>query len=364
MSWIVSVLCVIAFLGGLSFSAGAQHVLEPGFDKSEYTETLRMASAFAYDDYTRSTQIEGPQDFNHLYRSSVIGLENMWDLWLSADSVAAISIRGSVSVPLSWMANYYAGMIPAQGSINIKHPVDYKVADNTRAAVHAGWLTASLYLSEDILPRIDSLYGCGVRQIIIAGHSQGGAISYLLTALFYQKQKSGALPSDIRFKTYCSAAPKPGNLQFAYEYEEMTRGGWAFNVVSSIDWVPETPLSVQTINDFVPNNPFDEAKKMIKEKKGVERLKYTVLYQQITRPTKRSERRLNKYLGQTVGGMIEAQVSGFQQPQYAATACYMRAGEFVVLMPDDEYYLRFPAIDDDKFIHHMFNAYKLLIDRY
>jgi hypothetical protein len=51
------------------------------------------------------------------------------------------------------------------------------------------------------------------------------AISYLLTAYLYHLQKSGRLQADIRFKTYASAGPKPGNLYFAYQYEAMTKGG-------------------------------------------------------------------------------------------------------------------------------------------
>ncbi len=93
------------------------------------------------------------------------------------------------------------------------------------------------------------------------GHSQGGAIAYLLTAHFYNLQQQGKLPADIRFKTYCSAAPKPGNLYFAYDYETTTRGGWACNVVNAADWVPETPFSVQTVSDFNTTNPFVNAKK-------------------------------------------------------------------------------------------------------
>ena len=154
-----------------------------------------------------------------------MGLENRWDLWISSDSVAAISIRGSVAKALSWMANFYAGMVPAQGSLTLGDTIRYKLTDNQAAAVHAGWLTSTLFLAADILPKIDSCHNAGIKDFIVTGHSQGGAISFILTTLLYQKQEENKIPADIRFKTYCSAAPKPGNTQFAYEYENMTRGG-------------------------------------------------------------------------------------------------------------------------------------------
>jgi predicted esterase len=60
------------------------------------------------------------------------------------------------------------------------------------------------------------------KESYIMGHSQGGAIAYLLTAHLLSLQKENKIPSEIVFKTYCSAAPKPGNLHFAYA---LTSGG-------------------------------------------------------------------------------------------------------------------------------------------
>ncbi len=346
-------------------SIGAQTKLRPGFDKEEYTEMLRMASSFASDSFSMASKIEEPIHFQHVYRSPVMGLENCWDLWISGDSVAAISIRGSVSKALSWIGNFYAGMVPAQGILTLKDTIAYKLTDNQEAAVHAGWLTSTLFLTNDILTKIDSCHRAGINDFFVTGHSQGGAISFILTALLYQRQKEGALPSDIRFKTYSSAAPKPGNTQFAYEYETMTRGGWAFNVVNPVDWVPETPLSVQTLDDFTPNNPFTEVKSMIRQQKKLsDRIKFKFLYAQLAKPTYRSERRLEKYLGKTIGNMIEEQVEHFSQPGYFKSACYMRTGNTIVLIPNDQYFESYPHISPDKFKHHMFNAYKFLIDCY
>ena len=365
MNRLFSIVMVWVVALALAQTMTAQRKLHPGFDKEEYTEMLRMASSFASDSFSIASKIEEPLYFQRVYRSPVMGLENRWDLWISSDSVAAISIRGSVAKALSWTANFYAGMVPAQGSLTLTDTVHYKLTENPTAAVHAGWLTATLFLTKDILPKIDSCHQVGITDFIVTGHSQGGAISFLLTALLHQMQQDGTLPADIRLKTYCSAAPKPGNTQFAYEYENMTRGGWAYNVVNSVDWVPETPLSVQTMDDFSPNNPFTEVKKMIRQQKKLSsRIKYRYLYSQLANPTFRSGRRLKKYLGNSVGKMVEAQVKNFSQPQYFGSACYMRAGNTIVLKPEPAYFESYPAVSNDNFKHHMFNAYKFLMDHY
>jgi hypothetical protein len=141
------------------------------------------------------------------------------------------------------LENLYAAMVPANGKLILDNAdtFNYCLAPGNKAAVHVGWLIGTAFLSKDIVPKIDSLYKSGIKDLLLMGHSQGGAINYLLTAYLYSLQKQNILPGDIRFKTYCSAAPKPGNLFFAYYFESITENGWAFNVVNSADWVPETP---------------------------------------------------------------------------------------------------------------------------
>ncbi len=99
--------------------------------------------------------------------------------------------------------------------------------------------------------------------------------------------KENKIPNDIRFKTYCSAGPKPGNLYFAYDYENITAGGWAYNVVNSADWVPDVPFTVQTVDDFTAVNPFTNAKTMIKKQKFPKNLVLKHIYNQLSKPSKK-----------------------------------------------------------------------------
>ncbi len=81
------------------------------------------------------------------------------------------------------------------------------------------------------------------KQVIITGHSQGGAIAFLTRSYLHYEQEAGRLPKELIFKSYNGAAPKPGNLYYGYDYDYITRNGWAFTVVNALDWVPETPFS-------------------------------------------------------------------------------------------------------------------------
>jgi len=354
----VSVLLILYNISYLQ----AQH-LQPGFDKAEYLELLKLSARQADSAYFM--QLPEPEHFVMTYRSPVVGLDNRWDLWVCEDSAAVISIRGSVRSATSWLANFYAAMVPAKGRLQLSDGdyFDYQLAETPRAAVHVGWLVATAFLSRDIVPKIELGYEQGVDEFLIVGHSQGGAIAYLLTAYLYNLQKEGKLSRDIRFKTYCSAAPKPGNLYFAYEYEHMTAGGWAFNVVNSADWVPETPISIQTLDDFNTTNPFVNAKDVIQQQKLPQRVALNLAYNKLDKPTRKAKENFRKFLGEMTTKSIKEHIEGFDPPAFFDSNHYVRTGRFVVLFADEAYYEYFPDSADEPFVHHIFEPYFYLTER-
>ena len=343
---------------------GYSQLLKPGFDPKEYKELIYI-SARTTANAKYYNQFPEPASFNMVYQSPTMGVDNLWDLWTNKQSQAVISIRGTTGKPESWMANFYAAMVPAKGEL-ILSPTDtfhYALATDPKAAVHVGWLLCTAYLSKDIVPKIDSCYKKGTREFLIMGHSQGGAISFLLTAYLYSLQKQGKLPSDIRFKTYCSAGPKPGNLYFAYEYEAMTQGGWAYNVVNSADWVPETPISIQTLNDFSTTNPFKHAKKFIKKQKFPQNLVLSHVFNKLDKPTRNAQKNYQKFLGKLASKLIQKNLKEFQTPQFYSSNDYVRTGNTIVLLATEEYYKVYPDNDTALFIHHTHQPYLYLLDR-
>lgn len=351
--------CLLGLFIGISIPGFAQK-LKPGFDKQEYIELLRLYSR--QGDSTFYKEIPRSTKYRRIYRSPIIGLENRWDLCMSKDSVAVISIRGTIDKQMSWLANFYSAMVPAKGNIKMARDFsfDYHLADNPRAAVHIGWLICTAFLAKDILPKIDSCYKAGVKNYIVLGHSQGGAISYLLTSHLNNLKNQGRIPQDVRIKTYCSAAPKPGNLYYAYEYERSTYGGWAYNVVNAADWVPETPIAVQTIYDNNIVNPFSNAKGTIRKQKFPGNVALSYMYARLKKPSLKARRRNDRILGKMLSKYIKKHLEGYQEPPYFHSSNFVRTGNYVVLLPHDDYYRLFPDAKDNIFIHHLLQPYLYL----
>lgn len=351
---------ILSFFQTVAFS----QILKPGFDKNEYRELMYVSTrTTAHPDYYQ--KFPEPADFKMVYQSQPMGFDNLWDLWISEDKRAVISIRGTTSKSESWLANFYAAMVPAKGTLQLpgKEEFQYELASSPKAAVHVGWLLGTAYLSSEIIPQIHAQYQQGIKDFIIFGHSQGGAISYLITAHLYSLQRKNELPADIRFKTYCSAAPKPGNLYFAYEYEATTYGGWAFNVVNAADWVPETPISIQTANDFADSNPFVNAKSAIKQQKFPKNIVLRHVYNQLDKPTKKAQKKYERYLGKMTSKMIKGTIEGYVTPEFYKSNHYVRTGSTIVLLPDQDYYNIYPNESPDFLIHHFHPPYLYLLEK-
>jgi hypothetical protein len=358
-------LIFVIFIFYFHTPANAQNaILKPGFDKQEYVELLKM-HARLYD--TTKNKIPYPVHFRSVYNSPTVGMENRWDLWKSKESaMAVINLRGTTQNPVSWLQNFYSAMVPAQGELKLSNSFTFKyhLADNPRAAVHVGWLIGVAYLARDIVPKIDSCYKNGIKEFIIMGHSQGGALAYLMTSHLYNLQKQNIIPGDIRFKTYCSAAPKAGNVYFAYEYEKLIGGDWGINIVNGADWVPQTPFSVQRLADFNETNPFKNVDGVLKKQKFFTRIALRHVYKQLKRPSDKAQRRYEKYLGGYVSKMVRKTLPEFQPPVYAHTADFVRIGPTITLLGDDAYYKLYPDSNKDVFIHHLLEPYLYLIDQY
>lgn len=353
---------VVLFLANSPICA---QLLKPGFDKKEYAELLKITARQVDTPWTeKNVPLPYPLDFSFVYRSAITGLDNLWDLWLHNNrKIAVLSIRGTTANPESWLENFYAAMVPASGKLKLadNRDFDYKLSDNPQAAVHAGWLLGMAFLSSDILRKVDSLNENGYKDFIIMGHSQGGAIAYLLRSHFHYLQQAGRLPSDIVFKTYNSAAPKPGNLYYAYSYEKLTYGGWAFTVQNAADWVPEMPLSLQTLNDFNRVNPFVNASAMLSQQPFPRNLVLKLVYNNLRKPGEKLLKRYQKYLGNEAYKMVNKNIPGYEKPRFYGSNNYMRAGIPIILMPDEEYRQKFPDNEDKVFIHHFPEPYMYLL---
>ncbi|MFD2519933.1 lipase family protein [Emticicia soli] len=363
---ILSIFLLVFIISANAFG----QILKPGFDKAEYIETLKINQKvhIALSKWTNPSDVPDPQDHRFVYRSPVVAFDNIWDLWINKTKpVAVISVQGSIQTEASFLANLYAAMIPAKGELQLdkNFKFNYTLSNNPKAAVHVGWFVAMAYLSKTIKPKIDSCYKTGIKDFILTGHSQGGGITFLLNSYLENLKAENKLPADIRFKTYCSAGPKPGNLFYAYDYENMTQGGWAYNVVNAADWVPDVPFSVQTVNDFTAVNPFYGAKAMIKKQKFPKNLALKHIYKQMSKPSLKAQKNYQRYLGKMVSMAVRKQIPDFVTPQYYESNYYVRTGNTIVLVPDDEYFKLYSNAPENPNIwqHHLPKQYLYLVDK-
>jgi len=350
------------------FQTAAGQVLKPGFSKVEYLELLSIFSGQADTLKPGPNYIEPPENYERHYRSPEVGLKNRWDFWLSRDEeTMVISLRGTVNDGVSWLENFYSAMIPAKGKITLNDSTtfDYRFAKDPKASVHVGWALGIAHLAPDIVEKIEGQYKqAKTKNIYIIGHSQGGALAFLLTSYLKYQIADGNLPDDLIIKTYCSAAPKPGNIFYAYDFDYLTRGGWAFNVVNALDWVPETPFSLQTLEDFNQLNPFSNISEALKKQKPFYVRWYLKhAFGKLDKSSKKSRKNFDKYLGKTLFKRVKKTLPQLQEPTYALTMNYMRAGVPIVLQPDEAYYKMYPDTGNNVFIHHMLKPYAYLVDK-
>jgi hypothetical protein len=352
--------CIIIYSHSFSQS------LQPGFNGQEYTDLLAI-NFQRFDSAAINPKIPVPSNYTAIYRSPDLGLRNRWNMWYRNDNqLAVISIRGTIPELPSWLENYYAAMIPATGSLQLNDSTvfDYQLAADSKAHVHVGWVVGLGHLAPGITEQVKLAYSKGIREFIIIGHSQGGALATLTRSYLYYLSQKGALPKDLVVKTYCSAAPKTGNVYYAYDFDFITRNGWAFTIVNAADWVPETLFSVQTLTDFNPLNPFVNLDDMLKGQSFIARWYVKRKFNKMKNGVRTAQERFEKNLGGLVFKYVKKVLPQLKEPAYVHDNNYQRAGVPIVLQPDAAYYSQFSNDTTNVFQHHLFAAYYTLAKQY
>jgi hypothetical protein len=364
----VNIPSLLLFLLSLSviWPVQAQQALKPGFDALEYAMLLKLGTSIKDPQAMPEGKAPSGEMPRLIFRSEVTGLDNRWDLWLIGNHTGIIEVRGTTAKTISWIGNFYAGMVPATGSIQLRkgHMLNYRLAEHPGAAVHAGWLTGLAAMLPIITGKINEYYLKGVKQFILMGHSQGAGIVFLLDSYLHY-DVNGEIPDDIIFKTYNSGAPKPGNLYYSYDYSYINRGGWAFRVVNTSDWVPETPIAVQDMDDFNEINPFADRKTFTRSLSWMQGIILKSIFRKNERSLRKASGRLNKYLGRKLFRYVGSHLPEMTEPAYVSSMNYTAAGTPVILPPTENYHRDFlPSARQDLFIHHTAAAYLFLLNEH
>jgi hypothetical protein len=229
----------------------------PGFNPTEAKTLIAISAALELDNPAPVIPVNWQLDFD----SPQLGpFENKYQLWKNTEVPGqyALVIRGTVDQTGSIVEDLLSVMIPGSGSLSLGSiKLSYTLAKEPDAGVHLGFTLGLCFLLYDglsgILAQLYARMG-QVKELFVAGHSQGAAVATLCRSFF--EYAPVAQPLGLSLKTYVFAQPKPGNDHYAYDFETIAGNGTlAFQVTNSLDWVPQVPLTLEWLDDLNQPNP-------------------------------------------------------------------------------------------------------------
>lgn len=192
---------------------------------------------------------------------------NAWKLYHKLGSdIYVVAVRGTIEDKQSIADDLIATSVadyPVRLPINERQMLQFYLAETPQAESHLGWTyaMAALMFNDDdspgrqhagILQVLRDEVPAGSR-ILITGHSQGAAVATLVHAFLHYaladgNDRYGIARKGFTLKSYVFAQPKPGNWQFAMDFAQIANGQ-AFVINNDRDWVPQTPLSIQFLDE-------------------------------------------------------------------------------------------------------------------
>lgn len=303
--------------------------LKSGFEPKESLDLVRICNSFTYIETGQKERDILPKGYTKFYTSSVYGMDNRFQVYTTKNKTAVINLRGSTNKKISWMENFYSAMIPSQGIIKIEgKEFDYHFSSDTAAHVHTGFALGVTFLIEDIIYEINELNNQGVYDFYITGHSQGGALSQLLTCQLTYFSEQNIISRKNNFKTYSFAAPMVGNKAFVDDYDKrFCNQELSFLILNPADIVPKLPLSYR-----------DERLITEKEVMALFDKEQSVNFKEIALNGLASvfEKRImktSKWLNKQVGGQIENKLGDIELPEKTSDINYKKVGNIIYIQP-------------------------------
>jgi hypothetical protein len=259
--------------------------LGPGFCPDE-AKTLASICQKTYERFPCESADHGPvvpppptnwQIRSDLTPTSATPLDNYWEVWQNTKQTHqyAIAVRGTAGSASRVYTDLIFPLIKARLSVplppngllrSFKFNLARRQPDDLQVAgVHAGFASSlMLMLGTTDCPLLVSLGRLAALnfasndklELFVTGHGQGGSIALLLTSFI----RHSKLFSAIKTKTYAFAPGKPGNDRYSCDLDEIASvKGLCYSVCNTQDWVPQLPLTMQTLKTVnAPNNVFGD----------------------------------------------------------------------------------------------------------
>ncbi len=220
------------------------------------------------------TQPNAPSDWACIYnadKSHTFGIfNNTWQLWQNvSENQYAVVFQGTelFNIPEDLLFPLVRFELAAQVEcLENTNSIKLQFPSAANAGAHAGFTYGALVMLPDVLFQLTQAIPPNGSTIFITGHSMGAAIATCATSIlseFVAQAKNFTFPLSVLFvwlsnisawKTYVFAQPKPGNDYYSNEVNfNFSNNGLFYRTTQTLDWVPQTPLTLETLNDL--NNP-------------------------------------------------------------------------------------------------------------
>jgi hypothetical protein len=175
------------------------------------------------------------------------------------------------------------------------------------------------YLSKDILYHINILNNQDIFNIIITGHSQGGALANMLRA-YLENLSNFEISKKNKFKTYAFAAPMVGNKEFIAEYNaRYCDDNSSFNIIIPSDPIPNMPFSYDENSNLKDNfNTFLYDYDSFSSKKVMNDIFFNSFEKRVNRGVKKMSNTVSHRISKDLGTVV--------MPAYDQDLNYYRIG--------------------------------------
>ena len=153
-----------------------------GLDKNEASDLIRLSYyPFIIEKGGDSLMKTELPNYEIVKTVDSVAMDNGWSV-IKTEDKGVISFRGTTSKQISWLANFYAAMIPAKGQMTLPSGkvVNYVFADDDRAGIQTGWSLAILIMQTEIIEEIKKLNKEGILIYTLQGIVRVGLYLYYL----------------------------------------------------------------------------------------------------------------------------------------------------------------------------------------
>ena len=295
------------------------------FEKGiEAMEMVSLCNTFSFENYYGNIQAFVPFGYRFLGRTQESPLYNTIQFYRKNKQLVIV-FRGTINETNSWLENLHFFQIPAKGELKVENiRFEYNFSEDDNAAVHSGYVLASYYLLEQIIDFFENSAVQGIEEIILTGHSQGGALAQMFLALM-------ELNSDFSgydLKSYSFGSPRIGNQAFADDFNRrFAVDKRSIRFVNPSDVVCNLPLANK---NFTVNIKGFEAQIDLEAVNGL--LQFGKHFLSENKRLKVDE--VIENTKKMAADIIKEQIGVVEFPDFSNTVFYGETGEVVQLQPE------------------------------